>query len=898
MLTKINFKLYFTIVALFLFGFIFQKCYEYKDINPSVIIENNRFDKSQNGTNFIGDNKISGKFKAKNNHLGIISVRFNTHFHVNNDYLQFSIKEEGDSTWYYTAKYKVDQFQNGQYFPFGFPVIENSQGKSYQIEIQSLGGNPNKIISHYQGSQFLSKYSFSKSFLKQDIKQIPLFIFNKILSFLRYLDLWEYLIVIICSTILYIFLELKNKNNFYKYLTGNIKSKPISDEQKTIFGFLFQIFLIFFISLVVIAFKKHTETSEWMIYEIWPIVSFFFLIILNLKSKINTKIFNKTILISTLFSILLPIFFCFYLNIFSYRYLILIGLSLIPANIYFKKNPENFFITLLINLLSIFSICAYFISDLDSLSLNYFIILIISLITLFYLSFKSNWIINLFTQKHNLKKITLLLATLLISIVTYLLIKDKPIEYHHYSFYVGPAYEISQGKSIINQVPSQYGYLSIIFISSILKNIGITFQSFHVLNAILFTIYFSLTFLIFYKITKNIFLSIFLFIISFCFQTQFSIYSDILAPSTGPLRFGIGLLIIFLLLYLPQKTYLAITSILSAISLFWSTETAIYVVPAWIFLLLAYSYVNSTNFTNFIKNFLKRLALFLLAILFIFFIIVLKEKSPSYPFPQIQNYLQFANTYKGGFGSLLVPIFGNYYPIIIIMTLGLTLSIFSIFKKYQGKIYYALYFLCIHNVALFSYFISRSHENNIINFSLFYLLELILCLKIISNNFKIKSPKKFFQKYLILPILIFIILFFTRIQLNISDPSRLQLSPPKPINHVDKYKLLKQKYNLNSNNVLIIDREFDTPIIVENNIKTILPLNPCLMTALLPNYQQKYLLSNLFKLQTGITLVYSNDIPEIMDFLTKNLTLKSIATDSADFFSLYTISASAPPKHN
>jgi hypothetical protein len=63
------------------------------------------------------------------------------------------------------------------------------------------------------------------------------------------------------------------------------------------------------------------------------------------------------------------------------------------------------------------------------------------------------------------------------------------------------------------------------------------------------------------------------------------------------------------------------------------------------------------------------------------------------------------------------------------------------------------------------------------------------------------------------------------------------------------------------------------------------------MTILLPNYQQKYLLPNLSKLQIGTTIVYSNDSPELMAFLQKKLTLKNIATSSSDFFSLFTISS-------
>lgn len=74
-------------------------------------------------------------------YFGILSMRFNTFNRLNADSLIFRIKEKGSKDWYYQNRYKTDQFQNNQLFPFGFPPINTSRDKTYVYEIESVGGN-------------------------------------------------------------------------------------------------------------------------------------------------------------------------------------------------------------------------------------------------------------------------------------------------------------------------------------------------------------------------------------------------------------------------------------------------------------------------------------------------------------------------------------------------------------------------------------------------------------------------------------------------------------------------------------------------------------------------------------------------------------------------------------
>ena len=167
---------------------------------------------------------------------------------------------------------------------------------------------------------------------------------------------------------------------------------------------------------------------------------------------------------------------------------------------------------------------------------------------------------------------------------------QKPIAYHHYSFYLGPAFDVIKGKSLLGDTPSQYGYLSIHFLATILERIGFSFKNFHLLNLFLFAGYYLLGSLVLLKLNKNKFLGLITAIIFITLQPLFSDYSRVLLPSTGPLRFGFGLLIIWGLVYLSNSAAFIFGSIFSAIALFWSAETAIYIIPAWLMTCLFFKY--------------------------------------------------------------------------------------------------------------------------------------------------------------------------------------------------------------------------------------------------------------------------------------------------------------------
>ncbi len=131
--------------------------------------------------NLLRGDVAFGEFISEYPKLGTISIRFLTHERINNDKLEFRLKEEGSESWYYKAVYNTDQFQPGQLFPFGFPPIEESLGKKYIFELESLSGTTNQSITVDPGSpSFASHHVFSKKSLIRNRSDLSYFLKHKI----------------------------------------------------------------------------------------------------------------------------------------------------------------------------------------------------------------------------------------------------------------------------------------------------------------------------------------------------------------------------------------------------------------------------------------------------------------------------------------------------------------------------------------------------------------------------------------------------------------------------------------------------------------------------------------------------------------------------------------------
>ena len=137
---------------------------------------------TRSGELLAGD-KVWGKFHTTYPNLGIISIRFYNQDRDSNDTLIFRLKRKGSESWYYQAEYKTDQFLPHKHFPFGFPVIANSDGGDFVFELESkYGATGSGILIDYQKPVFVAKSGFTKAEFAQKPKLVSYFVSQKIMN--------------------------------------------------------------------------------------------------------------------------------------------------------------------------------------------------------------------------------------------------------------------------------------------------------------------------------------------------------------------------------------------------------------------------------------------------------------------------------------------------------------------------------------------------------------------------------------------------------------------------------------------------------------------------------------------------------------------------------------------
>lgn len=209
---KIN---YIILFLLLIFGIILSLYYFNKlDPSPSILIQEHDAQNIE-GLDLYRDNIATFEISSRYDNLGIIAIRFQTFKRINDDTLIFRIKEKDSQNWIYTAKYKTDQFRDHGLFPFGFPLIENSKNKTYQVELNSTGGDLNNHVRiDIQNPNIISKYQYPIRSYSLRSPLLHKYVAIKIINILSNFDL---LIPVFLYFLPFLYFIIQNVlNNHYK----------------------------------------------------------------------------------------------------------------------------------------------------------------------------------------------------------------------------------------------------------------------------------------------------------------------------------------------------------------------------------------------------------------------------------------------------------------------------------------------------------------------------------------------------------------------------------------------------------------------------------------------------------------------------------------------------------
>lgn len=125
---------------------------------------------------------VSAEFRATESQLGIVSFRFQKPDSQTTSSVIFRIKEKGRSAWHYEHEYTTNQLHENNWYPFGFPILEQSREKLYQLEIEGISVSKEDAVLLLADRGFLVQYQVPNERLFAPIHRIFLLFQNNVIS--------------------------------------------------------------------------------------------------------------------------------------------------------------------------------------------------------------------------------------------------------------------------------------------------------------------------------------------------------------------------------------------------------------------------------------------------------------------------------------------------------------------------------------------------------------------------------------------------------------------------------------------------------------------------------------------------------------------------------------------
>lgn len=177
------------------------------------------------GDELIPGNTIHGEFIARENNLGALGIKVTTFNRINNSAIAFRLREKGKIDWYCYNTYFTDRFPNDEYYPFGFPVINDSFGKTYEFELLAGSGESGNAIGIRKNTNaFVSRYTFNKQKIVSNNKILISFLEKKSVNLITNVNYLLFLAIFFVPLVLYFLvvvgwknIQKGNKNSFYHY---------------------------------------------------------------------------------------------------------------------------------------------------------------------------------------------------------------------------------------------------------------------------------------------------------------------------------------------------------------------------------------------------------------------------------------------------------------------------------------------------------------------------------------------------------------------------------------------------------------------------------------------------------------------------------------------------------
>lgn len=307
-------------------------------------------------------------------------------------------------------------------------------------------------------------------------------------------------------------------------------------------------------------------------------------------------------------------------------------------------------------------------------------------------------------------------------------------EIHHWAFFTGPAQMVRQGGWLLWDVPSQYGFLVTLTLAWLPTKTA--WQSLFLVNSLFNFLIALMVFYLFRALRPglvNLCFALAMTLASVFFRSGLAPYfeSPSHLPNTGGLRFFWAFALVAILFWEYRRGALVrsraslfwIGCLVWLVGTLWSAESAAYCFATWLpsYALLVWrrtgadAGASGMSFKTRLRASARWLLLppsMLLAVLLLItaFYFVRLGHAPDW-----YSFIEYAQAYRGGFATVPIDLNGGVWVLVIVFCALATMAAYYLRENIESA---ALPLIMGTGGALWataSYFVSRSHPNNIHN---------------------------------------------------------------------------------------------------------------------------------------------------------------------------------------
>ena len=302
-------------------------------------------------------------------------------------------------------------------------------------------------------------------------------------------------------------------------------------------------------------------------------------------------------------------------------------------------------------------------------------------------------------------------------------------EQHSHNFFLGPVNDLLAGKTVLVDVFSQYGVLSLEALRAVFGSgvLPLSYQGLSALLSVLLVGQFAALYLLLRGTLRSEAVAglglLAMVAVGLFGQEGYAQFF----PSTGPIRFGLFYLLMLTVMARCKRPgwrrwCLPVEAAIIGLAAIWSLETFATCAVTYVALTTYEAVTSGGGLRRVVATGLVRLAPVAVAVALAHGVLALAVHGQSGQWPQWAQYFEYVNLYMGGeFGTLPVPPWSPW-PLIpavyALSLLALLVDLLAFRARAATWPRLAVLGMSVFGVAQYSYFVGRSHPNNLYHVAL------------------------------------------------------------------------------------------------------------------------------------------------------------------------------------